>query len=623
MSIKGNARWWEEGNPHAVARGVNQSLSLIAHFQEQRVRNACWFMRLYGSVATVTPFGITFSPLDTSTAKNDPSQLRVNATGSCVDTIQARIASRVKPRAWWLPKGSNSYHLNRVADQLTKFSDGLMLEQKVQRKGRLCARDSAIAGTGVAHVFMQDGRIRVERVMESNLWVDKQESLWGTPRSLHYTQPLDRGTAAAIWPDHKDDILKTGIVSADGKSTAQPSIAELILVVDSYRLADGPKNPGRHVITIEDTTLVDEKWPFEWFPFARLNYSEPQLGFFGRGLVENLESLQTQLNYVLIQIANAQRVCGTFKMCIEEDSTIAPDAMDGQLGPILPFRHTPPSWMTPPAVAPELYTERDRLLQLIYAQAGITEMQSSGRNDLGPNASGAAIRTVLQVNDDRFATLSEAYSDFHLEINRMAIELIKHAVESKEITDYEVRTIGGKRLQIVKWKDLDFAADMFELQAWPSSSLPIEPEGQLAEVNELVEGGWCDQKTGKQMLNRPDLEALQRRDGADETWIECCIERMTEEGEYVPPAKEDNLPLWISMLNKEIQSAKAGELEEEKIKLLRQAMDEAVALQGALAAPPPMAPGAGAPGAAAPLGVPVKPPTSSLLPMPTATPQPA
>lgn len=614
------ARWWNARGNLATAEAVSESLAIMKPYHDRRVQQAVWYAKLYGSQAQVGPFGISFSQASVAApGRSSPSQLRYNAIGTCVDTIQSRVAARVKPRSWWLPSGSNDYKIQRKAQQLNTFSDGIMLEQQLQKLGRLIMRDATIWGTGVGHNFMSNGRLRVERVLESELWTDEQESLFGNPRQMHLTRALDRGTVAETWA--KEDgakrgfILREGAVSAGNLPVQQQSAAELIEVRESWRLADGPDKPGRHVITLADCVLFDEPWPFDWFPFAFLRFSEPQIGFWGHGLCEALEPLQMQLNYVLAQIQNAQRVAGTFKLLYEINSAVSPDSFDGTLGPTIPYHGTPPAWLVPPAVPAELYAERDRLLALIHQEAGVSQLSSVGQSELGPGASGSAIRTVLEVQQDRFATLSEGYSQMFLDANKQGILLVKNAVDSGQLDTYEVKVVGNVSRSVVDWKTLDFDADTFHLQAWPVSSLPLEPEGRLAALNERVQNGWMSMDVAKQVQDLPDIEALSQSENADRLWIEACINRIVDDGIPMRPAAEDNLALWVKLLGVEIQLAKRGQLEDERIDLLRDALEEAVRLQNAVA---PVLPPVQTSTSGAPLATPAPAPVSNSLPFPTA-----
>jgi hypothetical protein len=607
----GGTQWFDTRGSMATAEAISGTLEVMKDFTNRRVNASAWYSRLYGNIANVGPFGITFSILDTSSSHSNNNNLRMNVLASCAQTIQSRVASRVHPRSWWLPKGAVDYKTARTAKKLNTFCDGLAVDQEFQKIGQQCMLDAIIWGTGVAHVFFdpQTKRIKVERVLESCIVVDEQESLFGRPMQLHYIQPLDRGTIASLYPEKKADILRQDLVSADGHPSSRSTVSELVAVRESWRLACG-KTPGRHTISVGSPAVVlfDEEYPFDFFPFGFLRYTDPQLGFFGHGLAEALEPLQSQLNYVLCQIQSAQRVAGTFKLAIEEGSSIITDAMDGTLGPIIPFRNTPPAWLVPPSVPPELYQDRDRLIGMIHEEAGVSQLTTGGHGELGPEASGLAIRTTLEIQQDRFARLSEIYSAFHVSLAKISIKLIQHAVEEKEIPNYEVKVIGSKRGQIIDWNSLKYNEDMFHLQAWPVSSLPIEPQGRLAQLQEYVQGGYFSQRVAKKLMDLPDIEAVLNSEQADELWIETVLDGVIDDGIYQPVSTEDNLPLFIELVSDEIQRAKTFKLDETRIDMLRTARDEAIRL----GTPPPMPQVPQNQGQ--PLGVPGAPPVAALLP---------
>ena len=67
-------------------------------------------------------------------------------------------------------------------------------------------------------------------------------------------------------------------------------------VIESWHLPSGPDaGDGRHVITIPDVVLYSGEWEYDFFPFARLPYNRPLVGYWSRGLAESIEGVSFRL----------------------------------------------------------------------------------------------------------------------------------------------------------------------------------------------------------------------------------------------------------------------------------------------------------------------------------------
>ena len=631
-------KWWtvdqdekKDDDGKALANAIRASLALMRVYQERRTSQAVFNARLYGNLAISSPFGIIISELQTATAVAPTNRLTFNVIRSCVDTIVSRIAARVKPRPYWLST-EGTYKDKRRAKRLNKFSDGLMSEQKIHKLATKIFRDSTVFGTGVLGVFFERGRIKMERVIPSEIWVDEKEALHGAPRQLHRVKLIDRGTLAELYPKKRELILHQDLANVDNVPSNSSSTHELVEVCESWRLPDGPDAPGLHVISAKECVLFREEWTHEWFPFVFLPYSEPMVGFWGHGLVEELSDIQLHINKFLFVISRAVHLAGAAKCLVEISSGVKDNHITNSPSTILHYRGTKPEWIAPPIVPVELYQQVETQIQRAYQLAGVSQLSAAGQKPAGLNAA-VAIREYLDIEQDRFAQISEQYQYMYVEALRIAIELIADGVKSGEVTKYTVKQYGGHRAQVVDWSDLDFDRDRFVLDCWPVSALPTEPAGRLETVQEWVQAGLLTMRKGKRLLMFPDLDAEESLANAAEEWIEHCLDSIVDDGKYIPPDPEDDLNAAAEMVSEEIQSAKLGELEPKRLTLLRDYRDQVQDLQlqtqlqaaqrqqmiAAASAPPvppggPTPPGPGAGAEPPPVGVPAPPPVSELMP---------
>lgn len=613
-------KWWaveedEADDGKEVANAVDASLGLMRVYQERRTAQAVFNARLYGNLAITSPFGVIVSELQTATSVAPTNRLTFNVIRSCVDTIVSRIAARVKPRPYWL-SSEGSYKDRRRAKRLNKFSDGLMSEQKIHKLATQVFRDATVFGTGILGITFQRERkrIQMERVIPSEIWVDEKEALHGSPRQMHRVKLIDRATVAELYPEMRDLILNQDIANVDNVPSNSSSTHELIEVRESWRLPDGPDAHGKHVISIKEAVLFSEPWKHEWFPFVFLNYGEPMLGFWGHGLVEELSDIQLHINKFLFVISRALHLAGAAKCLIEVSSGVEVNHITNSPSTILKYRGIEPKWLNPPIVPVEVYQQTETQIQRAYQLAGVSQLSAAGQKPAGLNAA-VAIREYLDIEQDRFAAISEQYQNMYVEALRIAIELIHDAVKDGHTTKYEVKQYGLRRAQVVEWKDLDFDRDRFVLDCFPVSVLPQEPAGRLQTVQEWLQAGLLNQRKAKRLLQFPDLDAEESLAQAAEDWIENCLDSIVDSGIYIAPDGEDDLKAAAEMVMEEIQSAKLGGLDDDRLEMLRDYRDAVMELLQ-----PPMPP---MPPMGMPQGVPAPRPVSELMPnapMPPASP---
>ena len=149
---------------------------------------------------------------------------------------------------------------------------------------------------------------------------------------------------------------------------------------------------GRHTIATVNGIIIDEAWDKTSFPFVFMNYSDPFLGFFGQGLATQLFGTQLTLNRILYTIARAITLVGVPRVFIDQSSKVVKSHNNNEIGVIVTYSGVKPSYEVAPCNAPELYAERDKLIQYGFQQCGVSAMQATSQKPEGLN-SGAAIRS--------------------------------------------------------------------------------------------------------------------------------------------------------------------------------------------------------------------------------------
>jgi hypothetical protein len=174
---------------------------------------------------------------------------------------------------------------------------------------------------------------------------------------------------------------------------------------------------------------------------------------------------------------------------------------------------------------------------------------------------------------------------------------------------YVVEAPHGRTMREVSMKAEELNPDNHSAKVFPTSSLPRDPGGRLATIQEYVQAGMMTQRQARRAIDFPDLEAVESLANAAEDLIAKILDAICDDGEYSPPEPTMDLQLAKEMVVEYLNRGAAQELDEERMDLLRTFN----AQLDAMAPPPiPMAP-PGAPGGQ-PTGAPAPPPVSNLLP---------
>ena len=279
--------------------------------------------------------------------------------------------------------------------------------------------------------------MQVDRVLCTDLYVDENDTLNGDPQQMYQLKLVDRDKFLANHPKAEKTIAGTPQSYPDNAPDTGRTTSDQIMVVEGWKLPSGDDPeapgyvPGRHVIATMAGVVMQEAWTKPKFPFVFFNYSDPYLGFWGQGLGTQLFGTQLTLNRILYTIARAITLVGVPRIFYENSSKIVKAHNNNEIGVMIGFTGTKPSYEVAPCNAPELYNERDKLIEYGFRQCGVSNMQATGQKPLGLN-SGEAIRSYDDVNSDRFTTLAKKYDQMYIDlaylITDVAMDIAKRRV---------------------------------------------------------------------------------------------------------------------------------------------------------------------------------------------------
>jgi hypothetical protein len=605
--------WWEAKEDARAAGLMLTSAAYLKESQAYRYRQAAVYARLYGNQSLYSFAGSNINKMD-QTYGLPQERPTFNLIQSVTDTLVSRI-SQSRPQPVFLTDNGD-YKQRNLAKKLNNFILGEFYNTKAYELGAIALRDALVEGTGVVHIFeTPDNKVGLERVLLTELLIDPNEAMYGEPRQLYRIKLVDRDVLLANFPDQKDKIKIAAKGYPDNSADSSKSVSDLVMVVEGWHLRSGKKAiDGRHMLAISSGSLLDEPWDKDRFPFAFLHYAPRLLGFWSQGVAEQLMGTQMELNSILFTISRAIKLVGVPRVFQEEGAKISAAHHNNEIGVIVKYRGTKPSYEVAPCNAPELYAERDKLISYGYQQSGVSALQASSQKPQGLD-SGEAIRTYDDISTDRFASLSRRYDNFFIDLTYQIIELAKDiaTVTGSYSTVYPNKN-GTKEIDLPK---AALVEDKFIVQCFTQSSLPKDPAGRLQKVTEMVQSGMITLQEGRRLLDYPDLEQVEKLANAAEERIFQTLDDIIETGKYTPPDPFTDLVLATTLTTQYINLYSSAKLEESKAEKLRDFYNQVQALKQA-AMPPPV-PGA-APGQ--PQANPQPAPTSPLIPnSPNQTPQ--
>lgn len=604
--VANGVRWWLADEAILPAAVMSQVAAII-NADRGRIDSYNTYAKLYG---TWTPTFWNGYQLANSGRPTAPmrDRLTYNIVQSCIDTLTARI-SQNKPKPMFLTQAGDS-KLQRKAKKLDQFCYGLFYENKLYQMGPKAFRDGCIFGEGIIHPYQENGIIKYERVLPYELLVDYLESHYGpeSTKSLFRIKNIDRTELAEAFPDKADLIARMSntstFISANNRS-----VADTVTVVEAWRLPVGEQK-GRHVIVTENAILNDEDYEDSFFPFAVFRYSPRLYGFYSQGMAEQLVPIQVEINRTLISIQRSLYLGGTHKIFVKAGSKVIKSHFDNMIGTILEYAgDTPPQYIVPQLVQPEIYAHLQQQKTDGYQLVGVSQMAASNMKPQGLD-SGKALRAYDDNQVQRFQPIAQSYEQFFVDLANITISVAKRAYA--DAGELSVKVPGKRFIEKIDWKDVDMDEDEYQLQVYPVSKLPNDPEGRLQTIQEMMQAGLLSPEAGRRLLDYPDLEAEENLYNATADYLHMILDKIVEEGEFTAPAGEDNLKLAKQLVLEYIAQGKLNNLSEERMELLRKFNKQ---IDGLLAPPPGMAP-MPQPGVpqAMPQAQPEAPPTNALIP---------
>lgn len=595
--------WWKldaEHTPAAILATVQHIKNTQTSMEMQR--SVC--TRLYGGSTPGTAYGINLDRMQLI----HPSltgRLTYNICAIVVDSMLNKITKN-KVRPMFLTEGG-SYRQQRRAKRLTQFAEGIFYETKFDTAvAPRVAKDAYVVGDGFIHVYPDwaTKRVRIERTMASELFVDTIDGFYGEPCQMTRAKNIDRQKVLESFGRKEDGKPDRAAIEAinrcknTGKelfgSTYQ-FVDDGIAVFESWHLPTTPDSgDGLHTICIDGYELFREEWKKAYFPFVKVPWKDRMYGWHGGSLVEELIGTQVEMNYLLNMMQRAFRMMAAFKI-VTETGTVPDAHFNDKLGTIIkiPKGAMTPQYLTPPAINPQFFEHFERIKSRGFEIARISQLSATGLKPAGLD-SGEAQRVYHDIESEGLQVPGHIYEQMHLDVIRLAIDVVRDIFAEKK--SYKIKAPvsssglpGLKFLKEIDWKDVQMEDDEYVLRAYPMSALPSTPAGRLATINDLARGGFIDGPTARKLMDFPDLSQVETLLGSAENWVMKCLDKAIEDAEFDPPDELMNLQLAETLCVQEISAGEAAGLEDDNLSVLRDWLQQVKYLQGKAATAAPQA----------------------------------
>lgn len=622
-----NVRWWlTEDREERFQQLLGAYRALEDRDQARQEMNA-HHARLYGNLPVE---GI--EPSVKQTGVKEP-RVTLNIIANVCDFVHNRIG-KLQPMPRPLPVAGN-YSLRRRAKLLERFLEAQFRISKVWEATRQGFLDSCVFGTGVLKVYASGKSICVDRIHPSEIIVDHHEGRYGKPRTIYQRKWVSRDVLREMFTRGKDkaerERLEEVVESAGRESEGDRAgdfgvydegVHDQVLVIEAWHLPSGPKaKDGMHTIVVDSGELLSEPYEHDYFPFVFLRWKKRLEGFWGRGLAEELNGIQVEINRMLIKIQAAYQLMARPLILVEAGSKIVKSHLTNEIGAIVNYVGQPPVVWCPPTFHPEFYAHLERLYAKGFEIAGMNQETAAPSFDAGE--SGVARQYRFDIETDRYSTVVQELEAAVMQLGRQMIDLAKE-IDEREGGFSTVAKKDKGSIESIDWKDVNMAEDQYQLTVLPQSAFPTLPGARIDRVVALYQAGMWDKEEALRLMDIPDIEDSMDLARAASDNIDRIIEGILDEEKYEPPEPYMDLNLALKKAQDAYNRAVRDGASQVSLELLQDFLTQTHLLQqkaqieqfkvAQMAAAGPMAAGALPPGPGAPpaTGTEGAPPTAAM-----------
>lgn len=555
--------WWEadEKEPAEVLFRV---IEKIGEDQSDRMEKNLRCAMLYGNIpiAGLTPDGYS----KTATPTLPENRVKLNIVASMCDTVAAKI-SKMKPPVNFITQRGD-WAIQDRAKRLTQFVGGLFYRNKVYDLHQKMFKDGSVIDIGAIMHYREGNKIKSERALGSELFVDNADAMYGTPRRLYRVKFVNRKRLIKKFPGKEKEILAARSTFQRMDSNLRTCL-DYALVVEAWSLpTDGDSGDGMHVVAVDTGILNDDTtWTKSYFPFTFYRWADQLVGYYGQSLTERLIGNQIEINKMLRIIQRSFHLGSQFKIFLEYGSRVPKEHLNNEVGSIIYYAGQAPVFAAPQTVHPQYFEHLRYLIQSSYEEAGVSALSAALRLPKGlDGGSGRAISEYNDLETERFVLQAQRYEASFLDTAAQYIDLAREIADDGE--ELEVEGESKRFVETIKWSEVALENNEFVMQMLPTSSLPMTFAGRIRHVEQLQDLGLIDKEYARGLLELPDVEDAISLEDAEMDDIKNAAYRMLYKGETFAPEPIQSLPLGVNYMRSYFLRARLDGAPQERLDLL-------------------------------------------------------
>jgi hypothetical protein len=472
--------------------------------------------------------------------------VRWNLCRSLVSTATAKIAGNQQPKVTFVASNAD-WTTRRKGPKLDAFVTGLWSTRQepysdIWEMGVFAFRDAAVCGLGAIKIWSDTdaGRVIHERVFPWELLVDPQDAKYGSPTNLWHVYSVPRATLKAVFPESSDDLDNAKSGDSDDETIYSSDVATYLgnqRVVDTIRCYEwwslplGPDNPGKHVLAFDGGVLIEDEWTRNSFPFAIIRWDREFQGWHGTSLIEEIASIDDEMNDILGRISRTVRLTSIGICYVRDDCNVSGDLITNEDASVIKFSgNSPPNYQSPPPFGQEHISYLSLLKGAEYELSGVNQMTATATKQPGVTAN-SAIRTLADLQSERFSVAWKAYQSLFVEIARHDIASVRELAEDDK--DFAVKWPGSGFLKTIKWASCDLQDDLYVIQIASAPGIKGSPTDRLQAAQEYYAAGYFSAEALAEVQRTFDLpgelEKASRQQNVIESYIEQWLDATPEE----------------------------------------------------------------------------------------------
>lgn len=476
---------------------------------------------------------------------------------------------------------------------------------------------SLIYGTGPIRVDWEEdwdeekaAKVTAYAVNPKYLTVDRLEAKHGKPRCLYFKTHVDKAVLHDIYKDDDEDFYGTSTERCHGidKCTSNDdddlglsttrTKCDMVTVREAWHIPSGPKaGDGKHVIWINGCTLLYREFTWDTFPFVFIRFGCRTEGFWGESAVKRLGPTQQLLDKLNKKIDEAQDIMGVPRIIVRNAANIKVAHIDDIPGGIIQCEDMNgiKEWNAE-CVQPELYADRDNAPRKMRSLLGVSDFEVQQQIPQGMrDVSGAFLERWVDQGQARHAMFHKEYENAIVKLSYLFMRQAKELEEA----GYKLSVMSPgyehnkSSVEALDFSDVYIDRKRLKLRVMPMSDLPQTFAGKVEAIAKLRNeaGVPVDAKTVMRMIQVPDVSSATDMLVSDEELIMKNLNHMCKTGEFVPPLPFDNHDLIVQMTTRFINHYRIrNDADMDKIGLLAQYIDQALALKKGLGGTDPNAP---------------------------------